>query len=151
MVESKRDTTTPIVLAGAIGAMGLGAWLMFRPKGPKPGDKIIATFGFDYHGDGGLYILQVSLGKIWPLGIFDHLEGMTWHREMTLSILDEESNELERPIHFKEELEFQLPAGTKPQRYDAEVGIRVPGSEEFDFVEGGVLKIKGALLVEELK
>lgn len=152
MVDTaKKDYTTPIVLVGALGAMGLGAWLMFRPKGAKGGDKVTATFEFDYYGDGGKYILQVSLGKIWPLGIFDHLDDMTWGSDIELSVFDNEGQELERPIHFKEEIEFQLPLGIKPQRYDAEAGIRVPGSRQFDFVENGVVKIEGALLVEEKK
>lgn len=151
MVETKRDYTTPIVLAGAVGALGLGAWLMFRPKGAKAGDVITATFEFDYYGDGGMYILQISLGDIRLFGIFDHIDGMTWWRDMELSIFDDEGNELERPIHFKEELEFQLPAAAKAKRYDAEAGIRVPGSRQFDFVENGVVKIEGALLIEEKK
>ena len=131
--------------------VGLGAYLMFRPHGARPGEDIKATFEFDYYGDGGMYILQISLGKIWPLGIFDHIDGMTWERNIELSVLDDEGHELERPIRFKEEVEFTLPLGTKPQRYDAEAGIRVPGSNQFDFVENGVVKIDNALIVEELK
>lgn len=152
MVETKKkDYTTAVVVAGGVGALALGAWLMFRPKGAKAGDNITATFEFDYYGDGGMYILQVSLGRIWPFSIFDHVEGMTWARNMELSVLDAEGNELERPIRFKEELEFELPLGIKPKKYDAEAGIRVPGSEEFDFVENGKILISGALLVEEKK
>lgn len=151
MVETKTDYTTPIILVGAAGMLGLGAWLMFRPKGAKAGDFITATFGFDYYGDGGVYILQISLGTIWPFGIFEHIEGMTWWRNMELSILDDEGSELERPIHFKEELEFQLPAAARAKRYDAEAGIRMLGSKEFDFIENAVVKIEGALLVEEKK
>lgn len=151
MVETKKDYTTPIVLASAVGAMGLGAWLMFRPKGALPGANITATFEFDYYGNGGMYILQVSLGKIWPLGIFDHIDGMTWERDMVLSVLDDEGEEMERPIRFKEELEFQLPGATKPKRYDAEAGIRMPGSSQFDFVENGVIKVSNALQVGEIK
>ena len=151
MVETRKDYTTPIVLAGALGAMGLGAYLMFWPKGSKPGGIVTATFEFDYSGNGGIYILQLSLGDIRLFGIFDHIDGMTWRRDMVLSVYDEAGNELEKPIRFKEEFEFQLPGATKPRRYDAEAGIRVPGSEEFDFVENGVLKVEGALMVEELK
>ena len=151
VVETKKDYITPIVLGAAIGAMGLGTWLMFRPKGAKAGDKVTATFSFDYYGDGGTYILQISLGEIWPLGIFDHIDGLTWEREMELSVLDNAGNELKRPIHFKEELEFELPGATKPQRYDAEAGIRIPGSGQFKFVENGVVKVDNALLVEEKK
>ena len=152
MVETKRDYTTPIVLVGAAGMLGLGAWLMFRPKGAKAGDVITATFEFDYYGNGGVYILQLSLGEIsWFFGIFDHIEGMTWWRNMELSILDDAGNELERPIHFKEELEFQLPAAAKPKRYDAEAGIRMLGSDQFDFIENAVIEVKGALLIEEKK
>ena len=151
MVDTKRDYLTPVVAAGALGALGLGAWLMFRPKGAKGGDTVTATFEFDYYGNGGTYILQVSLGKIWPLGIFDHIEGMTWARNVELSVLDEEGYELERPIRFKEELEFELPLATEANSYDAEAGIRAPGSKQFDFVDNGVLRIDGALLVEEKK
>ena len=151
MAEVKKDYTNQIVIAGALGAMGLGAWLMFRPKGAKAGDKVSAIFEFDYYGNGGMYILQVSLGKIWPFDIFDHIDGMTWERDMELSVLDEEGNEMERPIRFKEKIEFRLPAATAPRRYDAEAGIRVPGSQQFTFVENGLIKIEGALLVEEKK
>jgi len=147
----QRDSTTPIVLVGAVGALGLGAWLMFRPKGAKAGDKVTATFRFNYYGDGGKYILQISLGTIWPLSIFDHIDGMTWESDIELSVLDEGGEELKRPIHFKHEIEFQLPGATKPQRYDAEAGIRMPGSGQFDFVENGVVLIDNALLVEEKK
>ena len=145
MAESKKDYTQALVVAGAIGTLGLGAWLMFRPKGAKGGDRITATFAFDYNGNGGTYILEVSLGKIWPeilgIGGFDHLDGMTWRREM----------ELTEPGHYKEEIEFELPLATNPQTYDAEAGIRLLGSAQFDFVENGTVLIKGALLVEEKK
>jgi len=151
VAEGKRDYTTPIVLATAVGALGLGAWLMFRPKGAKAVERVTATFEFDYYGDGGVYILELSLGTIYPLGIFAHIDGMTWERDMALSVLDDEGNELERPIHFREEIEFRLPGATKARRYDAEAGIRLPGSRQFDFVENGSVKIKGALLVEEKK
>ncbi len=151
MVSSKKDYTTPIVILGAVGAMGLGAWLMFRPKGAKGGETVTADFKFDYYGNGGTYILQISLGTIWPFSIFDHIEGLTWEKNIELSVYDTAGQKLERPIHFNEEIEFRLPLGTLPRRYDAEAGIRILGSEQFDFVEEGVVQITNALLVEEKK
>lgn len=150
MVEVKRDYT-PVMIVGAAGMLGLGAWLLFRPKGAKAGDVISATFEFDYYGNGGMYILQVSLGDIRIFGIFDHIDGMTWESNIELSVLGDDGEELERPIHFKEEIEFQLPGAAKAKTYDAEAGIRIPGSDQFDFVKNGVVKIEGALLVEEKK
>ena len=144
MAEVKRDYT-PVIIAGAAGMVGFGAWLMFRPKGAKAGDFIEATFEFDYYGNGGMYILQISLGKIWPFDIFDHIDGMTWESNIEIPAAEVGGE------HFVEVIEFQLPEAAKAKTYDAEAGIRLPGSGQFEFLDNTEIKIKGALLVEERK
>jgi hypothetical protein len=152
MPEKTERDYTPYLIAGGVGALGVGAWLMFRSKGGvKPGGEVEAEFKCDYYGSGGLYIMQVSIGII-RLGIFDHLEGMTWEREFEISVYDKNGVELERPIKVREKMSFDLPMGTRPNvSYDAECGIRLPGSSQFSFIEGTRLLIDNAIYVEEKK
>lgn len=138
MAEEKKDWV-PVVAIG-IGAVGVAAGIYFytrKPSGVSPGETIRARFVFDYYGEGGKYILQVSLGKVLIMEPwFDHVEGLTWEEEV----------ELPAPDHYQIDMECKLPAAVAEGGYDAEAGIRALGSHWLDFIEKvyakGVVKVR---------
>lgn len=138
-VKEKRDWVPVAAVGVGVAAVGVGLYLYTRkPPGVDPGGAIRARFKFDYLGDGGTYVLQVSLGHVrvvepW----FDHIEGMTWYREV----------ELPGPDTYEEDLDFEIPIGTTPATYDAEALIRTP---EMDWLDYLIKKVtKGAVTVRE--
>lgn len=143
-----KDYLTPVVAVAGVGALGLGAWLMFKKRGVSPGSTVEAVFIFDYNGDGGDYIFELSLGKIWPLNIFDHDPGLTWSGQMRLSVYDAEGHELSRPIHFNVTLPIELPEGIAAKTWDVEAGIRLPGTEAHEFIWGTRVMLDNALVVK---
>ncbi len=137
--KSKSDWVLPVALIGGVAAVGAGLIFYLHKPGIPPGSNIKALFKFSYSGQGGKYILQVSLGHVRI--VFDHIEGMTWSKEVTLN----ESKEYEIP------LEFKLAEAASPGPYDAEALIRLPGSDWLDYVPGGKLVTKSAILISEVK
>lgn len=146
---ASKDYITPVVTVAAVGALGLGAWLMFKKRGVSPGATVEAVFSFDYNGGGGVYIFELSLGTIWPFNIFDHIPGQTWSGQMQLSVYDAEGHELSRPIHFNVKIPIKLPEGIAAKTWDVEAGIRLPGTEAQDFIEGTRILVDNALVVKK--
>jgi len=139
-VEEKKKDWVPIAAIG-LGGVAIAASLFFfmkKPPGVDPGGEVRAHFSFDYLGEGGTYILQVSLGHVrimepW----FDHVEGMTWYKEV----------ELPGPDTYGFNFDFDIPAGTDAGTYDGEALIRTP---EMDWLDYLIKKVtKGAITVRE--
>ena len=136
--KEKRDWVPIAAVGGGAAAVGLGLYFfMKKPPGVSPGNTFTAQFTFYYSGEGGSYILQVYLGHLYTLGVFDHVEGLDWHPQV----------DLPEPGTYKFDVDCDLPVGTEPDTYDAEAGIREPGSGWLDF-EIVVYK-KGAVRVVE--
>lgn len=125
-VEEKKVNWVPVVAVGVgVTAVGLGYYLYTRkPPGVEPGGDVRARFKFDYLGEGGDYVIQVSFGILYPLDIFDHIEGMTWQREI----------ELAGPDTYEFDLDCEIPPGTAAKQYDAEALIRTPEMDTFDYL-----------------
>lgn len=142
MPETKtKDWVTPVVIV--LGAVGIttGLYIALRkPLGISPGKSFQATFKFDYLGEGGTYILQVHLGKIYLGGIFDHVEGLGWSKEVLLA----------GPDSYEFSFECTLPMGTASKTYDGEAGIRLPGPWDppYDYIAGPIYK-EGAVQVRK--
>ena len=131
MAEKERDWV-PAVAVG-VGAVGIGAGIYLftrKPKGVDPGDTLLARFVFNYRGEGGTFIIQVSLGNILLGGWFDHIDGLTWTREIALP----ESGA------YEEDLECPLPAALTAQKFDAEATIRSTGMDWLDYIVKVVAK-----------
>ncbi len=141
--KNKTDWGTVAGLAAGVGALGLGAWLMSRKTGAHPGDEITAKFNSEYYGKGGIYTIQVSLGNILVSNWFDHVEGLTWSKNITIP------TPAQLPVKVSEDLLFTLPLATKAQAYDAECLIRTPAMSEFDYL--AKVLISKALKVVEVK
>lgn len=123
--KEKKDWVTPLVVAGGAAAVGVGLYLfMKKPPGVSPGGKVRAHFSFDYMGEGGIYIIQVSFGTLYPLNIFDHIEGMTWDMKV----------ELPAPDTYEFDLDCKIPSAAKAKKYDAEALIRTPEMGIFDYL-----------------
>jgi hypothetical protein len=140
--KGKTDVVVPIALVAAAAGIGFGLYMYYKkPAGTVPqGSDAKAVFNFTYHGEGGDYILQVSLGSVliadpW----FDHVEGMTWTKEVNLPEAGEYSLEVVL------DLTDAVAVGT----YDAEALIRLPGSDWLEYLEGGKAVTKNALTVTE--
>ena len=135
------DWVMPVALGAGVLGVGFGLYMYLKkPAGSVPqGSDAVANFKFNYQGEGGDYILQVSLGKVTVLGTFDHVEGMTWTKNINLT----ESKE------YAFSVLLDLPNAVTPGTYDAEALIRLPGSDWLDYVEGGKLVTKSALLITE--
>lgn len=121
MDEQKSDILPAVALVGSAAALGAGLYLfMKKPAGIDPGDSFLATFNFDYNGQGGPYVLVVRFGyykpPYFPLG-FDEEETLGHH---TLGI------NLITPNHYEYFLESTIPEGAKPGQYDAEFLILTP-------------------------
>jgi len=121
----KKDWVTPVAVVGGGAVLVVGAVLLFK-KGPHvpPGGVIEATFKYKYNGDQGDYVLQVSLGHVRIGEWFDHIEGLTWTKEINLT----------EAGAYEEELECPLPEGIAEKTYDAEALIRTPEMSEFDYI-----------------
>lgn len=138
MVEQKRDLMPVVAVGLGVAAMGAGVYFfMKKPEGADPGDTIVACFNFTYTGEGGIYVIQVSLGNILLAGAFDHVEGLTWSREVTLT----------EPGPYCEEIECPLPEAATPQTYDAEALIRTPEMGWLNYLIKAVTK--GAVKVRK--
>ena len=126
VTEGKKDVVPAVAMV--VGAAGVGAGLYFflkKPSGIDQGDTLMASFKFDYAVPGGPYILQVSLGRVLPLGIFDHVEGLT----RTLDIVLPES-----PREWEFLVLLPLPEATAPKSYDGEATIRRRGMDWLDYL-----------------
>ena len=123
--EKKTDWLVPaaIVLGGAGMAAGL-YFYMKKPSGLDPGDILVARFTFKYKGEGGTYVLQVSLGNILIEQWFDHIDGLTWTKNIGIP----------RAGTYTGDLECPLPAALAPKVYDAEALIRRPDMSAFDYL-----------------
>lgn len=143
MPEAKTDWVTPAVIV--LGAGGIAAGLYFalkKPPGVSPGESFEVTFKFDYLGDGGAYVLQVHLGKLYTGGIFDHVEGLSWSETVTLP----------GPDSYEFSFVCDLPMGTDPKTYDGEAGIRMPNipwDPPYNYLAGPIYK-NGAVQVREV-
>lgn len=138
--EKVSGLTIGAVILG-VGALGAGLYFALKkPLGVSPGESFKVTFNFDYLGGGGTFVLQVHLGKLWVGGIFDHIEGLGWTKEVDLL----------GPDSYEFSFECPLPMGTTPQTYDGEAGIRLPGPWDppYDYIAGPVYK-KGAVQVRK--
>lgn len=137
----KKDWLMPtaVVLGGAGIAAGL-YFFMKKPPGVDPGGSFDVTFKFDYLGEGGTFILQVHLGKIYIGSIFDHVEGLNWSKQVTLA----------GPDSYEFKVNCTLPMGTDPKTYDGEAGVRVAGPWDppYDYIAGPVYK-SGAIEVRK--
>lgn len=129
MVQEKKkkvDVVTTVALVGGVTALGVGAYLMFKkPAGAAPGDEIIASFRFDYLGDGGTYTIQLRLGSHNRIGVIDWFiakPGLVWFKNI----------ELPEPDTYEDELECIIPDGAPAARYDAEASIRTPDMSQDD-------------------
>ncbi len=136
--EERKVDLVPVLAVG-VGAVAVGLGLYFytkKPPGVEPGGEIRCHFKFDYLGEGGTYVLQVSLGHQYVV-VFDHVEGLTFYKEI----------ELPGPDTYEEDLDFDLPIGTEPDIYDAEALIRTPEMHWLDYLIKKVTK--GAITVRE--
>jgi len=116
-------------LAIGVGVLGLAAGVYFYMKkapGVAAGSVLMARFKFTYSGKGGTYVIQASLGTqdVVFQFIFNHVEGLTWSREIQLT----DANT------YTEELECPIPMGAKQKAYDAEALIRTPSMKEFEYL-----------------
>lgn len=145
--KKKKDIVTPIAVTVGSAALVTGLYFyMKKPKGVDPGDTIMAMFVFDYAGEGGDYILQVSLGHIRIMEpFFDHVEGLTWELEIKLPVPEEP------PQKWEFGLLCPLPAATSSGTYDAEALIRTPGMDWLDYLKGTKMVTKNAVKVRELE
>lgn len=122
---TQKDWVTPVAIVGGGAALAVGAFLILKhPAHAEPGGDFKVKFTFNYNGAGGPYVLQVSLGRIWPLGIFDHIEGMTWTMDVDLG----------SPGTYEFEMVCTLPEAVAEKTYDGEAIIRTPGMDEFDYL-----------------
>ena len=140
--KGKTDVIVPIALVAAAAGIGFGLYMFYKqPAGTVPqGSDAKAVFNFTYHGEGGDYILQVSLGSVivsdpW----FDHVEGMTWTKEVNIP----------EPGDYTFEVALDLTDAVAVGTYDAEALIRLPDSDWLDYLEGGKVLTKNALTVTE--
>lgn len=142
-VEEKKDWVTPAVIV--LGAGGIAAGLYFalkKPPGVSPGESFKVTFNFDYLGEGGAFVLQVHLGRLYAGNIFDHIEGLGWSKQVTLP----------GPDSYEFSFNCNLPMGTDPKTYDGEAGIRMPNipwDPPYNYIAGPVYK-SGAVQVREV-
>ena len=130
--EEKKADWLPVVAIG-LGAAGVGAGIYFwakKPKGVDQGATFIARFKFDYLGQGGIYVIQLSLGNILIGNWFDHVEGLTWSNEIILA----------GPATYTKDLTCKLPEALAPQKFDAEALIRTPTMSTFDYLIKVVIK-----------
>ena len=121
----KKDWLVPAAVV--VGTVGIGAGLYFytkKPKGLDPGDILLARFNFVYLGDVTRVVIQVSLGSIVIGNVFNHIEGLTWSREI----------DLPGPDEYSEDLECPLPEATKARVYDTEALIRRPDMAPFTYL-----------------
>ena len=136
MVETKelrQKTDWLVPTAVVLGGAGIAAGLYFymkKPPGVDAGDTILAKFTFDYAGEGGTYVLQVSFGNILIGNWFDHVEGLTWTGEVDLPSSGK----------YEEYLECKLPDALTPQKFDAEALIRAPAMDMYDYLVKTVVK-----------
>ncbi len=141
MAEQKRDIV-PIVALG-VGGVAVAAGLYFytkKEKGVDPGDVITAMFAFDYHGDGGTYVLQVGLGHL-RFGIFDNVEGLRFRTEVDLPKPEV------KPDHYEYLINIEIPIGTDSGTYDAEAIIRTPAMDLDDKIVR--VRTEGAVVVRK--
>lgn len=145
MAENDRDLTPAIAAIGGGIAIAAGIYFFTRkPKGVDPGDSVVAVFKFNYSGDGGDYVLQVGLGKIVGLLVwdaFDNVDGLRFPETIYLPPTDG----IPTPQEF--ELEFTIPEGTEAKTYDAEALIRTPTMDVDDYIIR--TRMEGALVVRE--
>lgn len=129
--KEKKDWVVPAAVAvGAVGIVG-GLYLFLRkPKGLDPGDILLASFQIVYLGDAGTFVIQVSLGSVVVGALFNHIEGLTWTREV----------DLPGPGEYSEDLECPLPEAIKARAYDAEALIRTPDMKPFTYLIKDVRK-----------
>lgn len=140
MAEKTRDWVPAVAVGvGAVAVAGGLYLFMKKPSGVDPGGSFVAKFNFTYLGEGGTYILQISLGRIIIGNIFDHVEGLTWTLEV----------ELPDPGEFEFEVECPLPQAVDPKTYDGEALIRTPEMDIYDYVEGGKVLTHGAINVRK--
>lgn len=135
--KEKKDwvPAAAVVIGGA--GLALGLYLFLRKKGVSPGTKMNAHFTFDYSGNGGPYLLQVSLGHIRFL-YFDHVEGLTWTQEVELT---------PEPASYAFDVVFTLPDGMTAGTYDAEALIRTSEMDWLDYFLK--CETKSAVIVSE--
>lgn len=141
MAEKKRDIL-PVVAVG-VGGVALAAGLYLytkKPKGVDPGDVVTALFVFDYHGEGGIYVLQVGLGHL-RFGFFDNVDGLRFRIEVNLPEPEV------KPQHYEFLIDMELPVGTDPGTYDAEAIIRTPDMDVDDYIVR--VRTEGAIVVRK--
>jgi len=112
----------PVVVVGAVGALGLGLYLYSRKEPVAvvvPGDVIRAHFTFDYLGNGGDYVLLVRFGHHYP----EFFEPETGFNHYTLPIT------LPGPDTQEFDVNCIIPDGTPAKTYDAEGSILRPEME----------------------
>lgn len=124
---AERDNRA-LVAVGVVTLASVGIFLAVKAgekRTARPGDTIIARFIFDYNGPRDTYVLQVSLGVLssW-FRTFDHIEGMTWQKTITLP----------GPGRYTEDLECLIPLGAKPGAYDAEALIKTTGMRLLQYI-----------------
>jgi hypothetical protein len=142
--KKDRDIVTPIAVTAGAVAVGAGLYFyMKKPKGVDPGDVIMASFSFDYYGNGGSYILQVSLGNLIVGGWFDHVEGLTW----TLDIMLPKPEEVYQRWTFN--VPCPLPQAVEPGTYDAEAMIKLPGMGDYDYIDGTKVLTENAINIRK--
>jgi len=139
--EKKADWLVPTAIV--VGGVGIAAGLYLylkKPMGIDPGGSFNVTFKFNYLGDGGTYILQVHLGRLYIGGIFDHVKGLSWSKSVVLP----------GPDSYEFSFKCDLPMATTPESYDGEAGIRVEGAWDppYNYIGGPVYK-EGAVQVRE--
>lgn len=128
-----------VVVLGIVGA-GVGIYFYFKGKsGIAQGSEAKATVKFHYSGPDASYRLQVSLGHDRSILGFDHVEGMTWTKVVSLSGSGD----------YTFDIPFELAAAAAPGVYDSEFLIGIPGTDWLDYVEGGKLVTKGAITIKE--
>jgi len=141
--ELKQKTDWLVPTAVVLGGAGIAAGLYFymkKPPGVDPGGSFDVTFNFDYLGEGGIFVLQVHLGKLYVGSIFDHVEGLGWSKQVTLA----------GPDSYEFKINCILPMATDPKIYDGEAGIRAvgPWDPPYDYIAGPVYK-NGAVEVRK--
>lgn len=135
-----KDWAVPVAIVLGGGSIAVGLYFALRkPPGVSPGESFKVIFTFNYLGTGGTYVLQVHLGRLYLGTLFDHVEGLGWSKEVTLT----------NPGPCEFSFECPLPMGTTSKTYDGEAGIRtpnIPWDPPYNYTAGPVYK-EGALQV----
>jgi hypothetical protein len=137
--SGNKDWLTPLAFLGGGAALIVGGYYILHKPGLKPGQDGLAKFSFAYAGPPMDVILQISLGKVTLVGNFDHVEGLTWSKQVNLP----------QPGNYKFDILLPMTDSISSGNYDAEALVRAPGSDWLEYLPGGKYITKNAFIIQE--